>query len=231
MSALRSARLIAVLGAAVSLIASLSACMFGHPSPSIVDVPMNPPLSAAPVTVNTMGAIYQAGAPLVLYETPRAQHIGDVLTIRLSESYSANDRTDSSGKRSADMTAQAADGANKAVQRLAKMFNVGSTSSDFSGTGSIVDARGMSGTLAVTVIGTTPNGNFVVAGEKVIALKGNRERLRLSGVVNPKDIESGNYVESNKVANARIEEAGFGALNDTTTMSWLQRMFLSAVIF
>ena len=44
---------------------------------------MAPPLASAPLNVNTQGAIYQAGTPLLLYETPRAQHIGDVLTIRL----------------------------------------------------------------------------------------------------------------------------------------------------
>ena len=129
------------------------------------------------------------------------------------------------------MTAQAADGANKAAQRLAQLFNVGSSAADFSAKGTIVDARAMRGTLAVTVIGTTANGNFVIAGEKVIAMKGNRERLRLSGIVNPRDIETGNYVESNKVANARIEEAGSGSLADSTTMGWLQRMFLSASVF
>lgn len=209
--------------------AGLAGCVGGRDS--IVDVPTTPPLASAPINVNTMGAIYQAGAPLLLYETPRAQRIGDVLTIRLAESYSSNDSTDSLAKRSAAMTAQAADGANKAAQRLAKLFNIGSSSADFSAKGTIVDARVMNGTLAVTVIGTTANGNFVIAGEKVIALKGNRERLRLSGIINPKDIEAGNYVESNKVANARIEEAGFGSLADSTTMGWLQRMFLSVMVF
>ena len=209
--------------------AGLAACTSGRDS--IVDLPMTPPLATAPINVNTMGAIYQAGAPLVLYETPRAQRIGDVLTIRLAESYSSNDSTDSSAHRSANMTAEAADGSTKAAQRLAKLFNVGSSAADFSAKGALVDARAMRGTLAVTVIGTTANGNFVIAGEKLIALKGNRERLRLSGIVNPKDIEAGNYVESNKVANARIEEAGSGALADGTTMGWLQRMFLSATVF
>ncbi|MFL6685511.1 flagellar basal body L-ring protein FlgH, partial [Paraburkholderia graminis] len=87
------------------------------------------------------------------------------------------------------------------------------------------------GTLAVTVIGTMPTGNLVVSGEKVISMGGNRDRLRLSGVVNPKDIETGNYVASSKVANARIEQAGSGMISDATTMGWLQRMFLSVLTF
>ncbi|GLU34423.1 flagellar basal body L-ring protein FlgH [Trinickia caryophylli] len=218
-------RLVTVAGAA----ASLAACAGGHDS--IVDVPMQPPVAAAPLNVNTMGAIYQAGTPLLLYETPRAQRIGDVLTIRLAESYSSNDSIDMATKRQADMTAKAADGSSRAIQRLARFFNVGTATNDFTAKGSLSNANGMSGTLAVTVIGTTAGGNFVVAGEKIISLKGNRERLRLQGIVNPKDIEAGNYVESSKVANARIEEAGFGTLSDGTTVGWLQRMFMSVMAF
>jgi flagellar L-ring protein FlgH len=224
-------RLVQVV-AAVGVSAGLGACLMTPPQQrSIVNVPMTAPISAAPVdNVNTMGSIYQAGEPL-LYETPRAQRIGDVLTIHLAESYSSNDSTNSTAKRTADMTAAAADPTNKAAARLAKLFNVGTGSSNFNANGNIVDTRGLTGTLAVTVIGTTPTGNLIIAGEKEISLKGNNERLRLSGIVNPRDVEAGNYVESNKVANARIEEAGSGSLNDHTTLGWLQRMFLSVMVF
>ena len=74
----------------------------------------------------------------------------------------------------------------------------------------MTDTNGMTGTLAVTVIGTMPTGNLLVAGEKLIAMNGNHDRLRLSGIVNPKDIEAGNFVSSSKVANAKIEQAGSG---------------------
>jgi flagellar L-ring protein FlgH len=33
------------------------------------------------------------------------------------------------------------------------------------------------------------------------------------------------------VANARIEQAGVGMLADSTTMGWLQRLFMSALTF
>ncbi len=154
-----------------------------------------------------------------------------MLTIHLAETYSSNDSTTATDRRTADMTAQAADPTNTAATRLAKLFNVGSGSSNFNTAGNIVDTRGITGTLAVTVIGTTPTGNLIIAGEKEIALKGNNERLRLSGIVNPRDVETGNYIESNKVANARIEEAGSGSLNDRETTGWLQRMFLSVMVF
>ncbi|MGF6658296.1 flagellar L-ring protein precursor FlgH [Paraburkholderia youngii] len=219
-------RLILVLGAA----SCLAACS-NTQTRSIVETPMAPPLASAPLNVNTQGAIYQAGAPLLLYETPRAQHIGDVLTIRLSESYSGNNSASASANRASSITATAADQSTNAAARLAKLFNIGSASTDYKGQGNLRDISDMTGTLAVTVIGTVSGGNLVVSGEKVIAMSGTRDRLRLSGIVNPKDIEAGNYVASSKVANARIEQAGLGMVNDSTTMGWLQRMFLSVLTF
>ncbi|MBB5500998.1 flagellar basal body L-ring protein FlgH [Paraburkholderia sp. MM5384-R2] len=219
-------RLTLVLGAASYLAACSSA-----QTRSIVETPMAPPLASAPLNVNTQGAIYQAGAPLLLYETPRAQHVGDVLTIRLSESYSGNNSASASANRTSSITATAADQSTNAAARLAKLFNIGSASTDYKGQGNLSDISNMTGTLAVTVIGTVSGGNLVVSGEKVIAMSGTRDRLRLSGIVNPKDIEAGNYVASSKVANARIEQAGLGMVNDATTMGWLQRMFLSVLTF
>ena len=215
--------------AAMCAVVVLSACAGGQKS--IVETPMAPPLVSAPLNVNTQGAIYQAGTLMVLYETPRAQHIGDVLTIRLSESYSGNNSSTAAASRASSITADAADKSTGAAARLARLFNIGSASTEFKGQGSLTDASAMTGTLAVTVIGTMPTGNLVVSGEKVISMGGNRDRLRLSGVVNPKDIETGNYVASSKVANARIEQAGSGMISDATTMGWLQRMFLSVLTF
>jgi len=218
-------RLIAAILATMSFAACVS------PPQSIVDTPMTPPLASAPLNVNSQGAIYQAGNSLLFYETPRAQHIGDVLTIRLSEAYTGNNSANASASRASDITAEAADKSTGTAARLARLFNIGSAATTFNGKGAISDTNGMTGTLAVTVIGTMPTGNLVVSGEKLIAMSGNNDRLRLSGIVNPKDIEAGNYVASSKVANARIEQAGVGMLADSTTMGWLQRLFMSVLTF
>jgi flagellar L-ring protein precursor FlgH len=62
-------------------------------------------------------------------------------------------------------------------------------------------------------------------------MHGNIDILRLSGIVNPRDIDAGNIIASNKVANARIEQAGVGEMNDATTMGWLQRLFLTRMSY
>ena len=59
---------------------ALAACSSSG-SHSIVEMPTYAPAVAQPVNVNTLGAIYQAGSSVSLYETSRAQKVGDVLTI------------------------------------------------------------------------------------------------------------------------------------------------------
>ncbi|MFM0325559.1 flagellar basal body L-ring protein FlgH [Caballeronia glebae] len=209
---------------------ALAACSSAG-SRSIVEMPTYAPTVAQPVNVNTLGAIYQAGASGSLYETSRAQKVGDVLTIRLAESYQGSNSADAKASRASSISAEAADKSSSAAAQLARLFNVGSADTSFKGNGSTSNLSAMSGTLAVSVIGTLPGGNLVVAGDKIIAMSGNQDRLRFSGIVNPKDIEAGNYVASNKVANARIEQAGVGMLADSTTMGWLQRLFMSVLTF
>jgi flagellar L-ring protein FlgH len=208
----------------------LAACTSSN-SHSIVEMPTFAPTISPPVNVNTQGAIFQAGSAYSLYETPRAQRVGDVLTIRLSESYQGSNSADAKASRASTISAEAADKSTGAAARLARLFNIGSASTTFKGSGSTANVSAMSGTLAVSVIGTMAGGNLVVAGDKVIAMDGNQDRMRFSGIVNPKDIEAGNYVASNKVANARIEQAGVGMLADSTTMGWLQRLFMSVLTF
>jgi flagellar L-ring protein FlgH len=208
----------------------LAACSSSGPR-SIVEMPTFAPTVAQPVNVNTQGAIFQAGNAYSLYETPRAQKVGDVLTIRLAESYQGSNKANAEASRASSISAEAADKSSGAAARLARLFNVGSASTSFKGEGSTSNISAMSGTLAVSIIGTLPGGNLVVAGDKVIAMDGNQDRMRFSGIVNPRDIEAGNYVASNKVANARIEQAGVGMLADSTTMGWLQKLFMSVLTF
>ncbi|MEZ2352956.1 flagellar basal body L-ring protein FlgH [Caballeronia sp. RCC_10] len=200
-------------------------------SRSIVEMPTFAPSVSQPVNVNTQGAIFQTGSAYSLYETPRAQKVGDVLTIRLSESYRGSNSADAKASRDSSISAEAADKSTGAAARLARLFNIGSASTSFNGSGSTSNISAMDGTLAVSVIGTLPGGNLVIAGDKIIAMGGNQDRMRFSGIVNPKDVEAGNYVASNKVANARIEQVGVGMLADSTTMGWLQRLFMSVLTF
>ena len=76
-----------------------------------------------------------------------------------------------------------------------------------------------------------PNGNLLVSGEKQVTINQGTEYIRFSGVVNPLNVGAANTVSSTRVADARIEYKGRGYLDESQTMGWLQRFFMSASPF
>ena len=87
------------------------------------------------------------------------------------------------------------------------------------------------GSITVTVIDVLPNGNLVVGGEKQVNVNGEISDLRLTGVVNPRDIKAGNTISSKKVADARIEYKESGVISEAQVMGWLARFFLTFIPF
>ena len=101
----------------------------------------------------------------------------------------------------------------------------------FSGEGWSTQSNRLDGSVTVTVVEQLPNGNLFVQGEKWLTLNQGKEFVRVSGIVRPVDILADNSVSSEKVANARIEYAGKGALADANRMGWLARFFNSPWIW
>ena len=72
-----------------------------------------------------------------------------------------------------------------------------------------------------------PNGNLVVRGEKRITLNQGDETIRITGIVRPVDISTGNIVPSYKLADAKISYSGRGFVAASNQMGWLSRFFNS----
>lgn len=76
----------------------------------------------------------------------------------------------------------------------------------------------------------------MVSGEKQVRINGELEYIRLSGIVNPRDIkpysydkglQQGYYVSSTRLADARIEQQGEGNNNRFAQPGWLTRFFMT----
>ena len=102
-------------------------------------------------------------------------------------------------------------------------------SSQYADKSAVNSSNNFTGNVTVTVTEVLANGNLVVAGEKQIALDKGTEYIRLSGVVQPDTILSGNTVSSAKVADARIEYRTSAKLDSAEVMGWLARFFLSFI--
>jgi len=82
----------------------------------------------------------------------------------------------------------------------------------------------------VVVTEVLPNGYMRVRGEKRIGLTGGNEYIRVSGIVRPEDIDLRNTIDSTRVADATLVYMGDGQTTMASTMGWLSKFFISALM-
>ncbi|WP_019102173.1 flagellar basal body L-ring protein FlgH, partial [Chromobacterium haemolyticum] len=81
------------------------------------------------------------------------------------------------------------------------------------------------------VVGVLANGYLRVSGEKQVQINEGSEQIRLSGTVNPRDIQPGNLVSSTKVTDVRLEQQTAGNQSLFAKPGWLTRFFMSVLPF
>ena len=175
------------------------------------------------------GAIYQVGRDVALFENPVARHIGDTVTIVLSESTAAKKSATTNTAKSTNQTLPGISVLGKAVTIKGNPITSASIddSSKFAGEGDSAQSNSLTGYITCTVTRVLPNGNLYIRGEKWIGNNQGSEYVRLSGVVRPIDIAPDNSVPSLKVGAANISYGGKGALADANNQGWLSRFFNS----
>ncbi|AOY02203.1 flagellar biosynthesis protein FlgH [Jeongeupia sp. USM3] len=212
--------------------ALLSAC--ASMQPQIVSAPTTARPLPPVATQQNPGAIFQTTSSRMLFEERVARYVGDTLTIQIEENLSASNSSTSSANRDGSAKVGGSGDLPYFPGALSKFFDANASMSSgntFAGKGATNNSNTLRGILAVTVIEVLPNGNLIVGGEKQIAVNGYQNAWRFTGVVNPFDIKAGNIVSSTRVADARIEQVGQGAIADANTVGWLQRLFLNVMPF
>lgn len=207
------------------------------------------PMTARPTppaqNVQRDGSIYRVADARPLFEDRRARFVGDTLTVNIVERSSATKSIDESNERTGDVnvsvpTPTVLGLTPKRIPRNIPGFTRGNNldtsvtaSSDISydSAESNSNKNTISGTITVTVIEVLPNGNLMVSGEKQVAINQNTEFIRLSGVVNPININSSNAVSSTQLADASIESKGKQSMDAAQIISLMSRFFISLVPF
>lgn len=192
------------------------------------------PVTARPqqdiVTHKNNGAIFQENTAKLLFQEPNARRIGDVVVINIEENLSAVNSANSGANKSGTLALEGTTDFPYMPSFLSKIFNASAdvtATNTFAGKGQTNSSNTFRGTIAVTVIDVLANGNLTIGGEKQVAVNGQTSLIRFTGVINPNDIRAGNTISSTRVADARIEQVGQGAIADANTMGWMQRAFMS----
>ncbi len=211
----------------LAAIVLLSACS-ATPT-SIVSSPM----TARPLTTEQMqavpnnGAIYQPAAFRPVFEDRRARHVGDVLTLVITERTSANKAGTAAGNKSGSVSATL-------PGKLSSTFGsplTAATTNTYSDGDNQTASNAFTGTMGITVVEVLGNGNLIVAGEKQIGMNKGTEYIRFSGMINPDSIATGNTVQSTAVADARVEYRTANHIDRAELSSMASRFFQSLLPF
>lgn len=222
-------RLLTTAALPLASLLALSGCVASgdvRPFPALV--PMQP--IVAPYAQATPGAIYQGGGGgLSLFGDRRARDVGDLLTIQLVESTSAqtNAATQVGKESGIDISAPSVFGAPVTFNGRDVLSASASGARDFDGSGRSTQSNRLQGSVTVTVVQRLPNGNLVVEGSKNLRLNQGNELVQVQGIVRPADIGPDNVISSSRVADARIAYGGRGAIAQSNAMGWLGRFFNS----
>lgn len=158
-----------------------------------------------------------------LHEGNRARRIGDPVTILLVEATTASKAVSSKSQKGGG--ASIVPPSAGPLSFLDPDALKASSSSTFNGQGDAAQTSSLASTLSVTIAEVRPNGTALVKGEKQMLLSQGDEWVRFSGIVRLIDIGQENAIPSTRVADARIEYSGKGALQRASRQGWLGKFF------
>ena len=204
-----------------TLLLALAGCVEGE-KPAGFAAALPPPPMQAPA-VPTGGAIFNASAGYApLHYGSRAHRVGDLVTVVLVERTTTSKSVSSTTQRDGSIAVSPPTAGPFAFDP--GVLNSGGGSS-FNGGGDAAQTSTLRGDLTVTIAEVRPNGTALVRGEKVMQLSQGDEWVQLSGIIRLADIDQDNRIASLRIANAQINYAGKGAVQQASREGWLVRFF------
>ncbi len=163
-----------------------------------------------------------------LFSDRKAMDVNDIITIRITETASASSTTSKNlakvneGKLGGGVFT----GTGVSSLNTATDIALESTSeSTYTGTGSAVRDERFTTTITARVIKILNNGNYFINGSRELLINGEKQVIKISGVISPYNITASNEIDSIYMSDAKIEYITQGELNQGTKRGWMSRFF------
>ncbi|MEA3512151.1 MAG: flagellar basal body L-ring protein FlgH [Campylobacterota bacterium] len=210
----------------------------GCESKRTIDIDTTPkmqvPKKVEPIS-KQKGSLYsRKGASL--FSDKKDLQVGDILQILIEETLT----NDSSSSRETSKTNSSALGggvftapatARKSTQKrvdgLNNALGVGfstTSSSSFKGSGKSAADEEFTTTISAIIEQTYQNGNYFIKGGKEMLINGEKQNIKISGVIRPYDISPENTVYSYQLANLKIMYEKDGEEMDALKKPWGTRI-------
>lgn len=165
-----------------------------------------------------------------MYVDKRATHVGDIITVIVSENSSETKNNETKTEKQSSWVAaitsflypQSASGLLSKKGQLPAMNYSSDLKHD--GAGSINNSEAVVAQIAVRVVDALPNGNLVIEGRRETAFSDEHQTIILRGVVRAYDVAANNTVYSYNVADATIQMIGKGTVTDTQSKGWFTKI-------
>ncbi len=179
------------------------------------------------------GSLWNGRAPNGLLADNRAAHVGDLVTISITETAKASEiaNTKTSKDSGVKVGINSLFGLSFPMKAFSKKdVNVdtaleGTVGNTSEGQGKTERQSSFTSYLTARVIQVLPNQNLMIQGQRQMRINNETEVVTFTGIVRPQDIDRNNIVPSTKVAEARVMISGVGVVSDKQKVGWFQRLF------
>jgi flagellar basal body L-ring protein FlgH len=171
--------------------------------------------AALAVLLSSAGAWGGDLPPSSLYEDPVARGVGDVVIVHLDPV-----------RLGSSVTGQSSTTTNSSLVSL--FTQQGLTSSQASTTSW---QQALSGDLAATVVGVTPEGLFRVRGARSVVVDGSTQTVEIEGLLRPQDLGADDTVAGSRLANVSVTVRGHLTTQQRLGLwDWLALIFGAGVL-
>ncbi len=153
------------------------------------------------------------GQAISLFSDSRASHVGDALTVIISESASATNQTSISTEKTNQLEVGSLVPGGGNVLDFVPLHSLQSDMSNiYEGRASSSRSARLNARMTVNVVGRKLNGDLIIEGVRTLKINGETEAIFLSGSVNPALISAGNTILSSSIGDLIIEYTGKGSI-------------------
>ncbi|TMV87868.1 flagellar basal body L-ring protein FlgH [Thioclava sp. BHET1] len=205
----------ATVAMALSLVSALSGCAVDKPDKSFFVKPTSFPVQPRRQPDAQNGSIVPPNATGSLYGNQSNWQTGDLVTVNVSFTTTANNSDDGALKKTASF-------GDEGTKLLGYRPTIAlSSNANFAGTGSTSGSNAVTTELTAVVTAIKANGVLALDGHTNVNINGNVTGIEVTGYARPRDIGPNNTLDSSQLADANIQYVGVGDINSAHHVPWL----------
>ena len=152
-----------------------------------------------------------------MFADPKANQVGDALTVIIQENASASNRTSTkTAKNSKTAISSTIPGAGNILDFIPLHSLDSGFDNEYTGDASTSRSARLTARMTVTVVGKKPNGDLIIEGVRTLKINGENEAIYVNGSVNSAMVRRDNTVLSSSIADLQIEYTGKGTITQGT---------------